>query len=261
MSGWWVPGMDVLASMTRTELRELARRRNVELGDARTKAEIAVQIHEVLAARKAAGWAMDGTHRLQPHTYNEGLGSCARPSRAEYMRGCRCMRCRAANADYSAALAANLDPRLRSERPLATERQTRKARERVMGWLDEGVPERRICEELGITRSAMRALLSGHHRTGEPVKRMGLDNYEKVMAHDGTFRTPDGAYVDGTNYWKAIDWLVAHGVTRYRIAKEAGIPIPSLYAKQRDKVSMGNARKLAKVAARLKAEALGGDGS
>lgn len=256
MSGWWVPGMDVLGSMTKAELRELARRRNVYLGDARTKAEMAVQIHEVLAARKQAGMTIDGTGPAARPTYNNGIGSCGNPSRASYMAGCRCMRCRAANADYSAALAANLDPRKRSSRPLATERQTRKARERVQGWVDEGVPKRRVCEELGIPRSAMRALLIGHPRTGKPVKRMDLENYKRIMAHAGDFHTPDGAYIDSTNYWKAIDWLVAHGITRYRIAKEAGIPVPSLYAERNGRVTMGNARKLARAAARLKAEAL-----
>ena len=175
--------------------------------------------------------------------------------------GCRCFACRVANADYERERQHRPD-RCRTT-PMVGEQATRRARARVREWLDEGRSLREVCRATGVSRSVVRTLLYGKHpnaamRGGNPMvsKRMKRANYEAIMRCDmSRRRIADGSYVDAKPVVDAIEWLVAHGVKRARIAREAGIPSATIYQLgKRDTVRFGTMRKIAPAAMRLKDE-------
>lgn len=193
---------------------------------------------------------------------NEGVRSCGRPSRGRYNGGCRCWACTLANAAYEYERQ-HRAPRDRST-PMVGEQATRRARARVTGWLADGHSLREVCRATGVPRSSMRTLLYGKHHhapvkpNGEPMvsKRLKRSSYDAIMRCDmDKRRIADGSYVDAKPVVDAIEWLVAHGVKRARIAREAGIPSATIYQLgKRDTVRFGTIRKIAPAAMRLKDE-------
>ena len=195
---------------------------------------------------------------------NEGKASCGKPSRGRYVQGCRCYLCRVANADYAREYR-------KSTKAMVTKYSTAKARKKVQAWLDEGYSLREIFRATGVGRNPMRTLMTGKHhnaatfKNGRPraSKRMSRANYDKIMKCDRICAPRPNQIVDATALNNALAYLYAHGVTPYRVAKESGIPLGSIY-------SIGSKEKCTvKTLARLTAAAptrgtststLGGDG-
>ena len=175
--------------------------------------------------------------------------------------GCRCYMCRVANADYERERL-HRNPYSRNTAMVGAE-SVRKARKRVLGWMDEGYPLREICRTTGVSRGAMRTLVSGKHpnaamRGDHPRKsrRMKRENYEAIMRCDmGRRKISGGTYVDAKPVNDALAWLDAHGVKRAQVAREAGIPSATIYQiGKRNNCRFETMRKIAPVALRMKEE-------
>ena len=145
------------------------------------------------------------------------------------------------------------------------EKGTGQARQRVLGWLDEGYSLREICRATGVSRSAMRTLVHGKHPNGKAFKdgrpkmtrRMKRENYKAIMLCRSPESTAPGAYVDAGPVNDAMAWLDAHGVKRAHVARVAGIPSATIYQLGKRKLCRHEtAVKLARVAERLKEEAM-----
>ena len=161
---------------------------------------------------------------------NEGVTSCGKPSRGRYVQGCRCYLCRVANADYAREYK-------KSTSAMVTQASTIKARKKVQAWLDEGYSLREICRATGVGRNSMRTLMTGKHHNAAKFKngsckksrRMSRTNYDKIMKCDSVCAPRPCQRVDATALNKSLEYLYGHGVTPYRVSKESGIPIGTIY--------------------------------
>ena len=192
---------------------------------------------------------------------NEGMTTCGRPSRGRYVQGCRCYMCRVANAEY-----AREQPKQGKRSAMVGRTQTAKARRKVQGWLDAGYPLREISRATAISRNALRTLLKGEHAhaprfaNGKPKAsaRMSRANYEKIMKCDRPSAPVGGKIVDAASLNSALSWLYSHGVTPYRVAKESGIPLGTIYSLGgKASCEYRTLARLAGAAERLKEEAVG----
>ena len=193
---------------------------------------------------------------------NEGLTTCGKPSRGRYVQGCRCYMCRVANADYAREMSHSKGRRT----VMVGRERTSAARKRVQGWLDAGVPLREICRATGVRREAMRTLMTGNHpnaarfKDGRPKKsrRMSRANYERIMRCEDPHAPGSATLVDASALNRALAWLYAHGVTPYRVAKESGIPIGTIYSLgAKGACEYRTLARLASAAERLRAAAEG----
>lgn len=166
---------------------------------------------------------------------NEGMTTCGKPSRGRYVTGCRCFMCRVANAEYARARA-NRPPGDRSG-AMVGESAVRRARARVRGWLDEGYSMREVSRATGVSRTVLRTLLHGEHPNAARFsdgraklpRRMSRKCYRAIMGCDQPGAKAPGTLVDATPLVSAIGWLVERGVTKYRIAEEAGVSTSTVY--------------------------------
>ena len=191
---------------------------------------------------------------------NEGMKTCGKPSRGRYVQGCRCYMCRVANADYSREQASRSKW---AHSAMVGKDATSRARRIVQGWLDEGHTMREICRATGVPRKSMDTLMSGRHpnaaklKNGKPKssKRMSRKNYEAIAKCTRLNGKAGGQLVDSAPARAMIAWLTGHGMTRYRIAKESGVPVATVYQMEdREKCEHKTMVKLARVAVRLKEE-------
>ena len=182
------------------------------------------------------------------------LKSCGNPSLDRYANGCRCHMCCKVNAEHQREWGEH-------DRTMVGKLQTTKARKKVRGWLDSGVPLREICRATGVNRTSMRTLLTGkHHHSamredGKPKlpKRMCRLNYEKIMLCDNPLSPMPRQRVDATSLNAAISWLDEHGVTRAELARASGISDGYAYCiGKRDKCDYETLRKVASAATKLK---------
>lgn len=189
---------------------------------------------------------------------NESLTTCGRPSRGRYVQGCRCYMCRVANAEYSLEQSHRRDGGRRpQDTPMTGASGVRRCRAHVLDLLAHGWTKRGICQASGVGRRTLDYLLDGHPRNpGKPITRMKRENYRALVALEPERPyIAGGQLVDARPVLDAIAWLDAHGMTRYRIAKESGIPLGSIYAIGRSgRCLQSTAVKLARVAERLRAE-------
>ena len=85
---------------------------------------------------------------------------------------------------------------------------------------------------------------------------MSRANYERIMECEAICAPRPNQLVDASSLNRALAYLYAHGVTPYKVAKESGIPIGTIYhLGKRDKCNYGTLAKIAGAAERLKAEA------
>lgn len=190
---------------------------------------------------------------------NEGLTTCGRPSRGRYVQGCRCYMCRVANADYSRENDAmrRAHRRRMDDDAMVGVASVQKCRRHVLDLLAHGWTKRGICAASGVGKSALSSLLDGHPRNpGRQIRRMKRENYKALMALDVERpRIAGGQVVDAKPVNDAIAWLTGHGMTRYRIAAESGIPLGSIYTIGRSgRCTQATAAKLARAARRLRRE-------
>lgn len=192
---------------------------------------------------------------------NEGKRSCGNPSRGRYVEGCRCYMCRVANADY-----AREHQKGGKRSAMVGRSATYKARRKVQGWLDAGYPLREISRATQINRNVLKTLLTGEHAhaprfaNGKPkaTARMSRANYEKIMKCDRPSAPVGGKIVDAASLNSALSWLYSHGVTPYRVAKESGIPLGTIYSLGgKASCEYRTLARLAGAAERLKEEAVG----
>lgn len=192
---------------------------------------------------------------------NEGMTTCGKPSRGRYVQGCRCYMCRVANAEY-----AREQPKQGKRSAMVGRSATYKARRKVQGWLDAGYPLREISRATQINRNVLKTLLTGEHAhaprfaNGKPKAsaRMSRANYEKIMKYDRPSAPVGGKIVDARSLNAALSWLYSHGVTPYRVAKESGIPLGTIYSLgEKASCEYRTLARLAGAAERLKEEAVG----
>lgn len=154
---------------------------------------------------------------------NEDKRTCGRPSRGRYVQGCRCYMCRVANAEYSLRNAHE------GMSAMVGEAETAEARRKVNRWRGRGIGLRTIELWTGVSRSALRTLVTGRHPNSNGLpKRMSRANYTAIME-----AKPDcarGAYVDARHANAALAKLRARGWTYPRIARESGLPLATVHA-------------------------------
>lgn len=192
---------------------------------------------------------------------NEGMTTCGRPSRGRYVQGCRCYMCRVANAEYSRKWAHG-----ENEKKMFKRQSADACRRRIVLLLDNGWTKRGICREANVNRNTLRTLLGGHRNT--PMKgnvnggtasrkntcKVSADFHRRVMAlplHPK--RKTGGELVDAKPVNDLLAYLYARGVTPYRVAKESGIPLGTIYQiGDGDRCTFRTMEKLALAADRLR---------
>lgn len=108
------------------------------------------------------------------------IATCGRPSRGRYVQGCRCAGCTAANNAYWHTREKDkAKERWGAKEPYWADAEP--VRKRLVELLDRGFTKRGICRDDGVSRATMRNLLTAHHRTGKPVKRIKAETARKIM--------------------------------------------------------------------------------
>lgn len=148
---------------------------------------------------------------------NEGITSCGHPSRGRYVQGCRCYRCRVANAAYSLEQAhGNADAQ-------AGIRSVERCRWRIGELLAHGWTRRGICAAADVSRSALRHIVDGDPRYATR-RRIDRGVYGRIMALDvDRPYIAGGQLVDAQPAANAVRWLVAHGMSVAELSRRTGI--------------------------------------
>lgn len=109
------------------------------------------------------------------------IATCGRPSRGRYVQGCRCAGCTAANGAYWHSREKDkAKERWGAKEPYWSDAEP--PRRHLLYLLDHGYTKRGICRDYGVSRPTMRNLLTAHHRTGKPVKRIKTETAQKILA-------------------------------------------------------------------------------
>lgn len=152
----------------------------------------------------------------------QGSEDCGRPSHARYVQGCRCARCKEANAAYE---------RERQRRKARVEWGEKPAfvdaapvRERLLELRAMGYTVKEIERISGVGHTEQYQITVRHWRSGKPVRKVKRKTAEAVMAIEpGKRRLSAGQRVPGT--WmgcKVRGWKDA-GLSVARISRETGI--------------------------------------
>ena len=146
--------------------------------------------------------------------------------------GCRCFMCRAAEADYKRSW----EPH---DKSMVGEERTKEARNKVNGWLDQGATIHEISRATGITRNAIKLLITGKHHAARideksgkylPSRRMSRENYRRIMECKRPVAPKARNRVDASSVNAALKWLDEHGVTRAEVARMSGLPQRTVYS-------------------------------
>lgn len=146
-------------------------------------------------------------------------------TRARYVKlGCRCSRCRAANAAYW---------RTWRRRPPAAV-PAGPVREHLDWLAEHGIGARQVAERSGVDRSLVRQIRSGRRRS------IAVATAERLLdvTHDDV---ADGALVDAAGAHRHVELLVAAGRSRSWIARELGAAGRALRLGERTTVSRARA--------------------
>lgn len=109
------------------------------------------------------------------------LQTCGKPSRGHYIQGCRCAACTAANNAYEKQRVKEVaKEQWGAKDPYWTDAEP--ARKHMRYLLDHGFTKRGISRDYGIPRPTIHNLMTAHHRTGQPVKRIKTDTARKILA-------------------------------------------------------------------------------
>lgn len=132
----------------------------------------------------------------------------AHGTRSRYVRGCRCDRCRRANADYA------------NRRALVTYRPAdlvpaAQAREHLEVLRGLGVGLRAVAAATGLGRTALGKIRSGRSRRCHP------ETARLILGVSGFDRAPRAA-VDAGPTWELVDELVGAGIPKVRLAEALG---------------------------------------
>jgi hypothetical protein len=160
--------------------------------------------------------------------------------RIQYLAGCRCIPCRAANSRYQ------------SERLLAHKRgewngfvPAEKARKHLQALSQMGVGKIAVSEVTGITRSTLDLI-----RTGKRKNLRALN--EKKILSVTVDAASDGAYISAEKTWDQIRWLLDQGFTGGDLALRLGYKTARLQLRK-GRVRASNALKVQRLYDRLHA--------
>ena len=154
-------------------------------------------------------------------------------SRARYMRGCRCLPCRAANSRY----------------------ECQRQLERLKGWANGCTGTEQVRQHLHAAEPPGHRQQAGRQgRAGEPGalqqvrlelrKHMRAQSVARVLAVGAEARAP-GALVPAGSTLRRIEWLLDEGFTRTALARMLGSKAkqPKLQIRN-DRVDAGTAAKV-----------------
>ena len=108
------------------------------------------------------------------------LATCGKPSRGRYVQGCRCEACTLANNAYWHKREKDkAKEHFGAKDPYWTDAEPVRAHLRKL--LAEGYTKRGICRDYGIPRPTIHNLMTAHHRTGKPVKRIKTETARRIL--------------------------------------------------------------------------------
>lgn len=132
-------------------------------------------------------------------------------TRAKYISGCRCVKCRAANSAYQCE---------RERRRAAGESNplvdAAPAREHIRSLSKQGIGYKTVAEYSGVGKSTLFQIAKGER---VQVRRNTLD---AILAVDRSCYSA-GTLLPANEVWKQIKWMRTEGFTDREIARRAGI--------------------------------------
>lgn len=162
---------------------------------------------------------------------------CTHPTRGSYNQGCRCWGCTKANSDYEYKRSHGL-----TEQQFLDEGYTSHIKTHVKKAL-ELVSKREFCRLADVNRSVLDNLLTAHHRTGKPIRRIKADTGRRLLRvakqvrRDASMRAPlDKTLVDSGQWVQEVDKWVRLGVSVRQIARITGIGACTLYTRYERKL-------------------------
>ncbi|MFJ5532393.1 helix-turn-helix domain-containing protein [Streptomyces sp. NPDC093261] len=137
--------------------------------------------------------------------------------RARYLRGCHCPKCTAAHSRYCK------EYRLRTQRTGRMRAEVAQAAEHLNGYIAKGWTQAALAKALDVNASTLRDLLSGHTRTTD------VDVVARMLAFDPGDTPPPSEWTDPTGTIRRICALAVIGWPIYRIAREIGLSVESVW--------------------------------
>ena len=158
-------------------------------------------------------------------------GSRPHGTRLRYLAGCKCFGCRRANSDYererqAARAAGDWNGFVDADR----------ARAHLRRLARQGVGRRMVASASDVSLSVVQAV-----RTGRKA-RIRARTERRILAVTKACRG-DAVHVPAGPTWERIEWLLAEGFTKARIARELGMKRPALQL-NRHRVTVRNASKV-----------------
>lgn len=162
-------------------------------------------------------------------------------SRARYTTGCRCDRCRVANAEYE------------RERVRARRRgdwnglvDAAAVRQHLAKLSAAGVGYKSAADAASVARSVVHLIVSGERRQLRVATARRLLEVDEHAA-------AGGAVIDGRRTWGNIRWLLAQGMTRGEIAQAIGNERAALQVRE-DRLLASTAARIARLRRELEQE-------
>ena len=165
-------------------------------------------------------------------------------TRSNYVKGCRCERCRLANRDYARNRERHLS-RVKQgiEQPVVKYVAATETREHLLWLRSFGVGRGTVNKLTGIGRTTLWEIARGDTKMVHP------DTEAKIL---GLFRdTRNRAMiVDAELTWKRISWLQQQGWSKARIARELGCSRPALQLRK-DRVTYATEQRVEQLVRRV----------
>ena len=141
-------------------------------------------------------------------------------TRLRYLAGCKCFHCRRANSDYERERQA-----ARAAGDWNGVVDAAAARAHLRRLARQGVGRRMVASASDVALSVVQAVRSGRKT------RIRARTERRILAVTKACRG-DAVHVDARPTWERIEWLLAEGFSKARIARELGMKRPALQIKK-----------------------------
>lgn len=141
-------------------------------------------------------------------------------TRARYVSGCKCLRCRAANSRYSCGAQRRHDAGETGNIISAAA-----ARKHLTKLSSSGIGRRSVSEACDVAQSILHQI-----KTGKRLRIRASTERKILMVDVGAAR--GGTLVSGTQAWRLLDRLLERGFSKAQIAKWLGYKSPAIQIKR-----------------------------
>lgn len=162
--------------------------------------------------------------------------------RLKYMAGCRCMRCRAANARYES------EKQTRRKMGLGNGLvSAKRAQAHIIRLSKLGIGRRMVSDASGVGITTIQKVRSG-------IKTQIRANTERAILAVTSDAAADGAYIPARETWAKINWLLQEGFTKTQINQRALGNKSKGLKLRKDRILAVNALKIEKFYNLIRAE-------